>query len=246
MKVKSEEDLKIEFEIGSIVTLKSHPLLYNEVINGDGKLVPPFMVIKEIFNEDKKKRTHSEELGKQIADKIKYNCVFFDDNRVEFKEVTLYKSSLSLYKKLGKKDKEEKKEVINFLEKYKFGNVVSFKTKNIELSKLKESKRRDKRENLKPKGKEDPIKESELITSQNVVNYSSPDFVLIGIKKNDSTNEFYPNGDIRKVVSEVLYKVKWFNANQMKFSEIYLPAECFTDKQPFETKVLHNSEKKDN
>jgi hypothetical protein len=242
MNVKSEEYLKTEFEIGSIVTLKSHPLLYNEVINGDGKLVPPFMVIKEVFNEDKKKRTHSEELGKQIADKIKYNCVFFDDNRVEFKEVTLYKSNLSLYKKLGE---EDKKEEINYLEKYKFGSVVSFKTKNIELSKLKESKKRDKRENLKPKEKEDPIKESELITIQNVVNYSSPDFVLIGIKKNDSTNEFYPNGDIRKVVSEVLYKVKWFNSNQMKFSEIYLPAECFTDKQPFETKVPHNSETKD-
>ncbi|UAM99381.1 hypothetical protein K8354_06090 [Polaribacter litorisediminis] len=237
--------MKNNFIIGAIVTLKSHPLLYNKVINGDGKLVPPFMVIKEIFNDDKKKRTHSEELGKEIADKIKYNCVFFDDNRVEFKEVFLYKSSLSLYKKLEEKDKEEKKEVINYLEKYKFGSVVSFKTKNIELSKLKESKRIDKRENLKPKEKEDPIKESELITIQNVVNYSSPNFVLIGIKKNDSKNEFYPNGDIRKVASEILYKVKWFNSNQMKFSEIYLPAECFTDVQPFKTKVPHNLVKKD-
>jgi hypothetical protein len=37
----------------------------------------------------------------------------------------------------------------------------------------------------------------------------------------------------------------WFNSNQMKFSEIYLPAECLTDKQPFETKVPHNPETRD-
>ena len=219
------------FRIGDIVTLKSHPLLKTKYIKGDGKLVPPYMVGTEVFHEDKKKRTHSENLGKRIADKTKYNCVFFDDNRLEFKNVTLYVSNLHLKKENA---------VVNHLEKYKFSNVISFKTKDIELSKQRETTRYDKRKNLKPKEKEDPVRESELTTIQNIVNYSSPDFVLTGIKKNETVNEYYPNGDIKRIVSEILYKVKWFNSTQMKFSEIYLPAECFTDIQPFKTKVLHN------
>lgn len=48
--------LENQFGIGDIVTFKTHPLLYDRYIKGgDGKLVPPFMVVKEVFFEDKKK-----------------------------------------------------------------------------------------------------------------------------------------------------------------------------------------------
>ncbi|WP_157451691.1 hypothetical protein [Cellulophaga lytica] len=43
------------FKIGDIVTFKTHPLLYDIYIKGDGKLVPPFMIVSEICFEDKKK-----------------------------------------------------------------------------------------------------------------------------------------------------------------------------------------------
>ncbi|MCD8454603.1 hypothetical protein LNJ08_09360 [Tenacibaculum finnmarkense genomovar ulcerans] len=95
MQEKSKENKQEnKFIIGDIVTLKTHPLLYGFKIKGDGKLVPPFMIVKEIYIEDKKKKTHSEELGKQIAERIKYTCVFFDDNKTEFKEAILYESML--------------------------------------------------------------------------------------------------------------------------------------------------------
>lgn len=166
--------MKNKYEIGDIVTLKSHPLLKTKYIKGDGNLVPPYMVVTEVFHEDKKKRTHSENLGVIIADFIKYGCVFFDDNRLEFKETTLYESNIEL--------KEKGKMTTNYLEKYNFGNVISFKTKDIELLKQRESTKKIIT-TFKNKERKDEIKETVVTTIQNIVNYSSPDFVLTGIKK---------------------------------------------------------------
>ncbi|MDN3620646.1 hypothetical protein QWY81_14365 [Polaribacter undariae] len=240
--------MKNEFIIGDIVTLKSHPLFKDKYIKGDGKLVPPFMVIKEVFYEDKKKRTHSEELGKEIADKIKYTCVFFDDNKTEFKDVILYNSMLSEYPKTStsKKEKESKeKEITYYIDNYEFGKNVVFITNIFEISKERESKKKITNKLVNDEG-DIVIKNTETKTIQNLVNYSSPEFILCGIKKNENVNDFYPNGEKRKVISEILYKVKWFNSNQMKFSEIYLPAACFTEEQSIETKALYNLDKKDN
>lgn len=234
MQEKSKENKQEnKFIIGDIVTLKTHPLLYGFKIKGDGKLVPPFMIVKEIYIEDKKKKTHSEELGKQIAERIKYTCVFFDDNKTEFKEAILYESMLEKYDKIhiARLDKNKKEVKCDSLidetrkyviPEYNYGDIVFFRTKKFEIF-----KKRDSSKMIQQKGGD--YKKTTNI--QYIVNYSSPDFILCGIKKNENTNDFYPNGDKRKIVSEILYKVKWFNASQMKFSDIYLPRECFTDIQ---------------
>ncbi|MCD8400731.1 hypothetical protein G1K66_09320 [Tenacibaculum finnmarkense] len=232
MQEKSKENKQEkEIVIGDIVTLKTHPLLYDFKIKGDGKLVPPFMIVKEIYIEDKKKKTHSEELGEQIAERIKYTCVFFDDNKTEFKEAILYESMLEIYDKIhiAKLVVDENKQGDSLIDetrkyvipKYNYGGIVFFRTKKFEIF-----KKRDSSKIIKKKGEE-----YKTTTEQYVVNYSSPDFILCGIKKNENTSDFYQNGDKRRIVSEILYKVKWFNANQMKFSDIYLPRECFTDIQ---------------
>lgn len=234
MQDKSKENKQEnKFVIGDIVTLKTHPLLYGFKIKGDGKLVPPFMIVKEIYIEDKKKKTHSEELGEQIAERIKYTCVFFDDNKTEFKEAILYESMLEKYDKIhiARLDKNKKEVKCDSLidetrkyviPEYNYGDIVFFRTKNFEIF-----KKRDSSKMIQQKGGD--YKKTTNI--QYIVNYSSPDFILCGIKKNENTNDFYPNGDKRRIVSEILYKVKWFNTNQMKFSDIYLPRECFTDIQ---------------
>ncbi|MCG8808603.1 hypothetical protein G1K57_08950 [Tenacibaculum finnmarkense] len=234
MQEKSKENKQEkEIVIGDIVTLKTHPLLYDFKIKGDGKLVPPFMIVKEIYIEDKKKKTHSEELGEQIAERIKYTCVFFDDNKTEFKEAILYESMLEKYDKIhiARLDKNKKEVKCDSLidetrkyviPKYNYGGIVFFRTKKFEIF-----KKRDSSKMIQQKGGD--YKKTTNI--QYIVNYSSPDFILCGIKKNENTNDFYQNGDKRRIVSEILYKVKWFNANQMKFSDIYLPRECFTDVQ---------------
>ncbi len=244
--------MKNKFPIGCIVTFKSHPLLYDFMIKGDGKLVPPFMVVKEVFIEDKKKKIVDDVTGKTIAERIKYTCVFFDDNKNEFKEVFLYESMLVSFKEIfiAKIDgeieskKSDYKSLIDEASKYStpkynYGNIVYFKTKKFEIFKKRNSVKttRDIRTSVEEVSTNPYVKKE---TIQYVVNYSTPEFVLCGIKKEIQENLFYPNGDIRKVMSEILYKVKWFNSNQMKFSEIFLPAECFTNVQPIKTKVLHN------
>lgn len=239
--------MKNKFPIGCIVTFKSHPLLYDFMIKGDGKLVPPFMIVKEAFIEDKKKKIADEVTGETIAERIKYTCVFFDDNKNEFKEVVLYEKMLSSFKKIHiarKNENDKSSEYESLIEEakkysipeYEYGKIVYFKTKKFEIFKKRNSKKTTLEDG----------NSKETTTIQYIVNYSTPEFVLSGIKKETLDNLFYPDGNIKKVVSEILYKVKWFNAAQMKFSEVYLPAECFTDIQPFETKVPHNIKKEDN
>lgn len=71
--------MKYKFNIGDIVTLKSHPLAYQE----DGEIdayvnqIPPFMRVKEIHIEKKKQIFSSEMPNAKIADNIKYLCVYF-------------------------------------------------------------------------------------------------------------------------------------------------------------------------
>lgn len=238
--------LKNKFKLGEIVTFKSHPLLYDYYIKGDGKLVPPFMVITEIEFETKKKQVVDETTGYKIAERIKYKCVFFDDNKSQFKEVYVYESMLENFKSIfiaKKSDTEESgsyESLIKEAEKYKipkynYSKIVYFKTKKFEIFKKRTSTRIIESEK---KGK---IKKSEKKLIQYVVNYATPDFVLTGIKKQSIENAFYSNGNKRKIASETLYKVKWFNSFQMKFSEQFLPSECFMEDQPFPTTIPHSS-----
>ena len=209
------------------------------------------MVVKDVFIENNKKKVFDDVLGKKIAERIKYTCVFYDDNKNQFKEVLLYETMLRSFEEIhiARKDKnkiDKNHEYISLIEEakkykipeYQYGKIVYFKTKKFEIFKKRKSVK-EVGKNRK-KGNEENTNFKEVITIQNVVNYSTPEFVLSGIKKEIRDNSFYPNGDLRKSESEIMYKIKWFNSNQMKFSEIYLPAECFTDIQPFETKVAHN------
>ena len=220
---------------------------------------------KAMVIEDIKKKIVDDVTGKQIAERVKYTCVFFDDNKTEFKDVILYESMLTSYKDIfiAKMDGETKSKESDYkslikeaseytVPNYNYGNIIYFKTKKFEIFKKRSSVKttkpilsKEEMSVLTDEEKKVKLKIKRNETIQYVVNYSTPEFILSGIKKENHDNLFYPNGDIKKIVSEVLYKVKWFNSNQMKFSEIYLPAECFTDNQPFKTKVLHNSETKD-
>jgi len=226
-----------KFTIGDVVTFKTHPLLYSLYIKGDGKLVPPFMIVKEVSFEPNKKKTVDTSNGKIIAERIKYTCVFFDDNRLEFKEVAIYQSMLESYSKLYiaridgvQKGRNHSTSLIEEVSKYEnatyqYGEIVCFKTKKLELFKKRSSKktRLDSKKNEK--------KSKEII--QYVVNHSTPNFILCGYKDDRQEGLFYPDGKIKKITPSILYKVKWFNSLQMKFSEEYLPMECFINEIDF-------------
>lgn len=225
-----------EFKVGNIVTYKTHPLLYDYYIKGDGKYVPPIMIIKEVFFENIQKKTFDENSGKEIAERIKYICTYFDDNKSEFIEVHLYQKMLVNFNKLKiasirNKVNDNNIDVISEIDsyplkpEYNYGEILYFKTKKLEVLKKRLSIKVTKEE------KDGPNDVKEII--QYVVNYATPDFVACGFKIEDHKDLFYNDGKSKRLVSNESIKIKWFNPVQQKFSEDYLPSEFFTDIAPF-------------
>ena len=226
------------FGVGSMVTSKTHPLLDEWRIRGDGKYVPPIMMVKEVFIESDKKQVCDEETGKTIAERVKYVTVYFDDNRSEFIESTIYESMLVTFENLKierisddgdvYRDSKDLIEEINSYKVpiYKYGKIVRFRTKKIEIYKKRSSKKIPSSNGIIEKEKIKTI-------IQYVVNYATPDFVICGFKINDVKTSYTYDGEIKRKVALNLLKVKWFNPIQNKFSEIYLPEEFFTDNMSF-------------
>jgi hypothetical protein len=217
--------IEVNFSIGEIVTLKSHPLFKEyKAISEFPSLVPPLMIVKDIFIEDnKKKKLYNDELGKefQVSDLVKYTCVYFNSNKSEFVEAIIYQSILESYTKLKyiRKSKDEKfeadvtlvNEVANEkiykpINKYEYGKKVQFKSKKLE-----------QRKTFVPYN--DSIRTS----------YQTPDFILSGVKNEPQTDLFYPNGEMKRKIANQSYKVIWYNHFQQKFSEQYLPKEFFVE-----------------
>ncbi|WP_459926330.1 hypothetical protein [Flavobacterium covae] len=215
-----------EFKIGDIVAIKSHALFreYHKIIEFPAQ-TSPLMLVKEIFYEDEeKKKTHSEELGCKISGLIKFTCVYFNANKSEFVEVIIYSDLLKKYNDLKyyRKDKKTNEnidsklidEVKSYdLADYNYGEVVQFKTKKLEHRKSYENN-------------------NEKISN---ISFQTPDFVLSGIKEEISKDLFYSNGEkkIKRKVSNTMFKVMWFNHYQQKFSEHYLPKEFFVKDTKF-------------
>jgi len=216
-----------DFNIGDIVTLKSHPLISedeNKVpqeISEFSAQVPPLMLVKEVLLEKKENKIqYSDKFeGARISDLVKYICVFFNANKSEFVEKTVYQSFLSSYKKLKyfKKDKAEKTEanvdliteVLGYagVSEYEYSKRVQFKTKKLEHRKTYASN------NEKIGG----------------VSFQTPDFILSGIKYQEQKDLLYPNGETKRIVCKELYKVIWYCHYQQKFSEEFLPKEFFVE-----------------
>lgn len=226
------------YKVGYLVTFKTHPLISNLYIKGDGKYVPPIMIVKEVFFENNKKKEFDDISGKQIANKIKYICVHFDDNKSEFIESHLYESQLESFDKLQiARVSEGNESVFNtdlitetkayFLKTidYEFGKIIYFKTKKIEAFK--------KRESSKIQVDQNGL-EIKKIVRHYVVNYITPDFVISGFKKETYNDLFYGNGKPKRITSTDFIKVKWFNPFQQKYSEHFLPIEFFIDFNPFQ------------
>ncbi|MBU3012399.1 hypothetical protein KO506_13375 [Polaribacter vadi] len=228
MKIERNNDIENKFEIGDIVTLNSHPLFVNNFkkISEFPGLVPPLMIVKEVFFERKEnKKVFSSDIeNAQIADLIKYNCVYFNANKSEFCEKVIYESFLRTYKELKYyrvKDKEgndikipkEKQlipEVLNYnvLTDYNYGEVIQFKTKKLEHRKSYENS-------------------FEKLPG---ISYQTPNFIVSGLKKQTQEDLFYNNGGKKKIVPSKLLKVTWFNHFQNKMCEHFLPF-CFFVKE---------------
>lgn len=228
------------YNVGELVVFKTHPLLKDFEIRGDGKYVPPIMIIKEVLFENKQKKTNDDISDLIIAERIKYICVYFDDNKSEFVEAHLYQScivgikdlKIGRYENLGLENNSKIAVIDEILAlplspSYNFGGILYFKTKKLEVLKKRSSTKTTYENGTSSKKK----------SIQYVVNYATPDFVVSGFKKESYTDLFYNDGNKKRLASSELFKVKWYNPIHQKFSEEYLPKEFFTDIDPFPNKA---------
>lgn len=213
------------FKIGDIVTLKSHPLAFEESGEMDVYVnqIPPFMCIKEIHYEKKKVLYSKEKSEAKISSNTKYLCTYFNQHRMVFEEKFLFQDFLIPLKKIifHNKDTEQQNDHIKLIDetinynksKYEFGKRVFFKTFKLE-----------KRKKFKSAGHDFKS------TTRTTMTHTTPAFILSGFKSNENTDKYSEkSGDPQSMYSKELYKVIWYNAYQEKFSEEYLPSEFLTN-----------------
>lgn len=216
---------EITFKLGDVVTLKSHPLAFEEngEIDSYVNQIPPFMCVKEVHVENKKELYSKEKPKAQIAENVKYLCTYFNQYRMIFEDRYVYHNFLTPLKDIifhnrneDSSDKHTKliDETLKYkIADYEFGKRVFFKTFKLE-----------KRKKFKSAGQDYQS------TKRTTMTHTTPAFILSGFKSNDQTTIFnQKNGEIQSEYSKELYKVIWYNAYQEKFSEAFLPREFLTD-----------------
>ncbi|WP_442847187.1 hypothetical protein [Leeuwenhoekiella sp. H156] len=225
-----------KFKIGSIVTLKSHPLAFQP--NGEMDVyinqIPPFMCVKEIHIERNKKKFSDESHNKQIADNLKYLCVYFNQQRMIFEEKFVYHEMLlSVDDMTFNRANEKSDDYMTLIEEtngydiaeYDFGKRVFFKTFKLERrKKFKKYIQKHSNDSSSSEASEAQYKSKSNLT------HTSPAFILDGVKPNDSKSVYdTKTGRLKKKTAKTLYKVLWYNAYQEKFSQEYFPKDFFVD-----------------
>jgi hypothetical protein len=213
-----------KFKIGNIVTIKSHPLAFMKdgLIDCYIKQVPPLMLVKEVHIEHRKKM-YSEAKGDwQIADKVKYLCVYFNQHRTVFEETFLYESTLLMFDQLlfNKKD-ETNGYGLRLIEETKDYNIIEYQFGEISFLKT------HKLENRKKTTHATLSVES---TTKTFSTHTSPAFIMNGVKENEKKDLYdQKKGVLLRKTSKTLLKVLWYNSYQEKYSEEYVPLEFFTN-----------------
>lgn len=233
----NSSDTKPKFTIGDIVTLKSHPLAYQSdgLIFSFPNYIPPFMCVKEIHVERKKKKFSSTHKDFQVADNVKYLCVYFSQRNFKFEEKFIYESMLLKLSESNftfHKNEPEKKiestaqpeslidETLGYSKaEYKFGNRVFFKTYKLEL-----------RKKFKQSEYQNDADERKTFSQKYIFMHTSPALILSGFKKNEDSDIYdETKGNLIKKVATDLCQVTYYNEKQEKISHEYLPKEFLTD-----------------
>jgi hypothetical protein len=197
------------FQIGTIVTLSSHPYFpdlnktIQPVLSGEPQVLPPIMVITEMVKDGR--NSFEENSGIQITDKSSYQCkcVWFSQKTHQFEEAII---SSKILKQIPHSEEQLEDSI-------KVGQTVRFITVDHELGKKKSS--------FKKFGN---LTEDKTITA--LLSFVSPLLEVIGTVRNDNKEPIFDKFNQRKRwFTEKLIKCKYYNFFSEKFSEIVLPVE---------------------
>lgn len=226
------------------MSLHSHPYFeqFTEtIIAGEHLLTPPLMVVAEILrdNRDQFNERTGEEESRVAYSQCK--CVWYSNKSNQFEEAWISSKMLKLIKK-GESEEEVKEHRFFTMEtidpyklKYKKYFSVVLKTNELELGKRKSSMTLD--ENSIVENKE------EKITINAYLAFVSPVMEIVQIMeaKDSEQKEVKFNsktGEKRRISSNWVVKVKWFNAASDKFSEKILPISVLERLEPIDDKIL--------
>src|SRR5690554_1367231 len=203
------QSLNSEFQIGSIVTLKSHytrgekGYLDTISIAGDDKSISPYMMVTEILKETRNK--YDEDTGENTIQKnsLRLKVIWFNAKSYEFNEKWISSNFVDI--------------VENELKNIKFSKAdqVILKTNQLEIKKERAS-----------------IKQEEWntkISKSSLLSFCAPEMVVIGkskFKPKDPLFDKVTNERIREIPTDQV-KVQFYNPLTDKYSEHILPVECF-------------------
>src|SRR5690554_3945484 len=234
------QSLNSEFQIGSIVTLKSHytrgekDYLDNISIAGDDKSISPYMLVTEILKETKNK--FDEHTGENTIqkDSFRVKVLWFNAKSYEFNEKWISSSFLNTVKSEIRLKKIKPEKLFN-LERYipnewerKYNFINNLKPKSFKRS----SQVILKTNPLEIKKKRISIKEEEWntkISKSSLLSFCAPEMVVIGkstFKPKDPLFDKVTNERIREIPTDQI-KVQFYNPLADKYSEEILPIECF-------------------
>lgn len=204
--------MSLEYKVGSIVALKSHPY-FNDltitIITGDPSVIPPLMIIEEIIRDTK--TLYDERHGNPVSDKTQCQCkcIWYSHKQGQFEESWLSSKLLKIIESPNNLGRDE----INI------GMQVSLKTLDLEMSKHKSS--------LSYEGTSE-IQHKTTITP--LLSFVSPVMQILEIRKNEEKEPKYDpkTGEIKRFVPEYSVKCKWYNSLSDKLSEKFLPIESLT------------------
>lgn len=191
------------FGLGDVVAFNTSPFIRNNVyvnvLLAAKKDNQPLMVVKEVSINTKSENLFDSSTGVQIAEPIKYTCVWFDAEKDKFNEACFYESFLVKVDIVTK--------VID-IKKVKLSSNFKFKTHSLEGIKFYSDSLLSSSPQLKP-----------------INTFLAPTFSFRGIKNIDNST-IEENGVKIKETSSKLVKVMWYNSSQNKFSEELVPIDC--------------------
>jgi uncharacterized protein YodC (DUF2158 family) len=192
-----------KFSVGEIVTLSTHPFtaVTNKVlISGEYLMIPPLMIVIEIFLP---------EAPQPDASLFGYKCIWFSSKDNLIKESYFQESEL---KTIFAREQPAENVGIN--------SLVALSTQIYELGK--------QRSFLNTETHVNTVMRTNKATA--LLSFISPVMQIIDLRDYDSEKDFKTVKHLRsrKIYPEKIAKCKWFNAASEKFTETWIPLDALT------------------
>lgn len=198
-----------KFEMGDIVSLRSHPFqsrYFLPKIGAYAKFTPPLMIIIEVL----KKTSHDPLTG--AKDPNQYKCLFYSTREGKFEKLWFKANELKHIETLPQQEYSANVFNFNNWKKEFVGKEVILRTVDLELGKQKIY--------------QDTIGYKTKMNVNNLLDFLPPIATIIDVKyEEDGTKHSEKDGKELAKKFTLFAKIKWLNNESGKFSEDTIPLD---------------------